>query len=291
MIVYINIPQNTVAGGVESLYQLADAINNIGGNSIVLFDSETPNPVPEKYSHYNIKYSFEVENSSENWIIYPEIWTERIGQFKNMKQAIWWLSVDNNQGKFRDFNNLNITHFYQSYYALLHLIQNEAYYYLPLFDYIQPKYINTQYNIEQKKNIVCYNPVKGKHITDGIISSNPDIIFIPLVDMTEDQIIKTLSSSKVYIDFGNHPGRDRIPREAAILGNCVITGFDGSSMFYSDIPIGNQYKFENVESIGDIIKDCFNNFETNFNNFSLYRSNIKNQKEQIYNLCKQYFYE
>lgn len=289
MKVYVNIPEGATAGGVESLYQLSDAINNVGGESIVLFNSNVPNIIPEKYSHYNIKYSFEVEDISENWIIYPEIWTERIHWFKNIKPAIWWLSVDNNHGVFRDFNNLNVTHFYQSYYALIHLIQNETPYYLPLFDYIQSKYITSGYNIEQKQNIVCYNPFKGKNITDQIISLNPDINFVPLINMTEDQIIETLKLSKVYIDFGHHPGRDRIPREAAILGNCILTGFNGSSMFYNDIPISNQYKFENFYQIGDIIRDCFNNFETHLNNFSLYRSNIINQKEQLYNLCKQYF--
>jgi len=289
MKVYINIPANAVAGGVESLYQLADAVNNIGGESIILFDNNTSNPIPEKYSHYNVKYSFEVEDTPENWIIYPEVWTERVNWFKHMKTAIWWLSVDNNQGKFKNFNDLNITHFYQSYYALVYLLQNQSQHYLPLFDYIQPKYITAKYDISQKQNIVCYNPVKGKHITDRIISLNPDITFIPLVNMTEDQIIETLKLSKIYIDFGNHPGRDRIPREAAILGNCIITGFNGSSMFYNDMPINNQYKFENVDQIGNLIKNCFDNFETHLNDFSLYRSNIVNQKEQLYNLCKQYF--
>jgi hypothetical protein len=36
--VYINIPAQAIAGGVESLFQLADAINNNGGESIVLWD-------------------------------------------------------------------------------------------------------------------------------------------------------------------------------------------------------------------------------------------------------------
>jgi hypothetical protein len=289
MKVYINIPSQAVAGGVESLYQLADAIKNVGGESYVVFDNNISNPIPEKYSHYNLDISTNVDDSKDNWIIYPEVWTDRINEFKNIKKAIWWLSVDNNNYKFQDFQNPNITHFYQSYYALTYLINNEASYYLPIFDYINNNYINQHVDINNKQNIVCYNPAKGQQITNEIIKSYPHISFVPLTNMDEHQIIETLKSSKVYIDFGNHPGRDRIPREAAILHNCVIVGFKGSASFYNDIPINNTYKFINIDNIGDIIEKCFNNFDNHINDFSLYRKNIKHQKEQLFNQVKQYF--
>ena len=49
--------------------------------------------------------------------------------------------------------------------------------------------------------------------------------------MTPEQVVDLMSESKVYIDFGNHPGKDRIPREAVINGCCVITGVRGSARF------------------------------------------------------------
>ena len=27
----------------------------------------------------------------------------------------------------------------------------------------------------------------------------------------------------IYLDFGYHPGKDRMPREAALFNNCIIT--------------------------------------------------------------------
>lgn len=287
--VYINIPANAIAGGVESLFQLADAINNVGGESIVLWDVQYADPIPEKYKHYNIQHSKEVEDTSDNWIVYPEVWTEKLNDYKNLKKSIWWLSVDNNHGKFQDFSNSNITHFYQSFYALDFLQKNGVEKYLPLFDYIPSKYTDTTYNISEKKNIICYNPVKGLEITNQIKSLNPDLEFVPIVGMNENQIIDLLKISKVYIDFGHHPGRDRIPRESAILGNCVITNLKGAAGFYNDIPVSNQYKSSVAEPIGTVIRNCFDNYESVINDFSLYRSSIKNQKEQLYNLAKQYF--
>ena len=287
--IYINIPAQAVAGGVESLFQLADAINNVGGESIVLWDVQYDNPIPSKYQHYNIQHSSDVEDESSNWIIYPEVWTEKLGIYKNMKKSIWWLSVDNNHGSFKEFEDSSITHFYQSNYALDFLLKNGAEKCLPLLDYIPFKYTEEVYDISKKEDIVCFNPIKGWEITNQIKSQNPDIKFVPIHGMNENQIIDLLKSSKIYIDFGHHPGKDRIPREAAILGNCIITNTKGSAGFYNDIPINKKYKPTNIFEVGDIIRNCFKNFESEIEEFSLYRSSIKNQKEQLHNLVKQYF--
>jgi hypothetical protein len=289
MKVYVNIPAGEVAGGVESLYQLVDSINSLGGYGCVIWDKQMQNPVPAKYSHYHLIYGEEVEEHPDNWIIYPEVWTEKVNSYPGMKNAIWWLSVDNNHGKFRDFTNDNITHFYQSFYALSFLQENGARKSLPLFDYINSKYLKRGFNLDQKENIVCYNPLKGIDITNQIKSQNTEISFLAISGMNENQVIETLARSKVYIDFGHHPGRDRIPRESAILGNCVITNHLGSAGFYNDIPIESKYKISDFSQIGDLINKCFGDFGYMINDYSLYRSSIINQKEQMQNLVKQYF--
>jgi hypothetical protein len=287
--IYINTPANSVAGGVEALFQLADAINNLGGNAILLWDIQLSDPIPDKYKHYNVKQSMNVEDNSDNWIIYPEVWTEKIYDYKYIKKAIWWLSVDNNQDKFKDFNNSEITHFYQSQYALNFLINNKVEKYLPLTDYISPNYTEAKYIKKNKKNIICYNPVKGAEITKKIILACKDFEFVPIVGMNEFQIINLLKSSKVYIDFGHHPGKDRIPREAAILGNCILTNTQGAAAFYNDLPIIKKYKTSEVEEVKKNIIECFNNYDEIINDFLLYRLSIKNQKLQFTNFCKQIF--
>jgi hypothetical protein len=287
--IYIKVPAGVIAGGCESQYQLVDAINNIGGNCSIVWDNpNVEDPIPDKYKKYRV-YTDEIEDSSDNLIIYPEIWTDQIHTYKNIKKSIWWLSVDYNYGKFQDFSDSNIIHFYQSFYALDFLQKNKVEKYLALFDYIPSKYTDSVYDVRDKKNIVCYNPSKGIEVTNKIKELNPDIEFVPLINMCEDQIIDTLKLSKVYIDFGNHPGRDRIPRESAILGNCIITNTEGSAGYYNDIPIDKKYKNVEVEKIGDVIKKCFADYESIINEYSIYRSSIKNQREQLFNLAKQYF--
>lgn len=287
--IYIRVPANATAGGVEALFQLVDAINNISDNCYILYDDPSVTTVVPKYQRYNSKITSIVEDVNENLIIYPELWTNHIHEFRNIQKSIWWLSVDNDQGRFKEFFNENIQHFYQSYYAMEHLIKNGANRYIPIFEYISERHLTHSYTIEQKQNIVCFNPFKGLQITNIIISQNPHIKFVPLINMDESQVIETLKSSKVYIDFGNHPGRDRIPREAAHLGNCVITNTSGSAFYFNDVPILSKYKVKTVEEASFMINHCLQFYEENAQNFSLYRTIIKNQRDEMINQVNQFF--
>ena len=89
--------------------------------------------------------------------------------------------------------------------------------------------------------------------------------------------------SKVYIDFGNHPGKDRIPREAAISGCCIITGKRGSAKYKDDVYIEDEFKFndseENIDSIISKINYLIENYENETKKFDLYRDRIS--KEEI----------
>ncbi|PMP88226.1 MAG: hypothetical protein C0173_07520, partial [Desulfurella sp.] len=110
------------------------------------------------------------------------------------------------------------------------------------FSLLKPMYLLHDFNINKefleasqsvssinKKNIVAYNPKKGLIFTKKIIKEDSKINFVPIINMPRKNVINLLIKAKVYIDFGNFPGPERIPKEAAILGCCVITGKRGSA--------------------------------------------------------------
>ena len=82
--------------------------------------------------------------------------------------------------------------------------------------------------LQNKRNNILYNPAKG--LSDLMLFKQKlqqittDYTFIPIQNMSHTQIRNIMLQSKIYIDFGNHPGKDRIPREAAMCGCCIITG-------------------------------------------------------------------
>ncbi len=99
-------------------------------------------------------------------------------------------------------------------------------------------------------------------------------------------MILLLQTGKIYVDFGEHPGKDRIPREAAANGCCVITNKKGAARYFEDVPIDDRYKFENPEESLDeldkLLHDICDNFAEHQAMFTSYREKIKVEK-QIFN--------
>jgi hypothetical protein len=190
--------------------------------------------------------------------------------------------------KFADFYMTN------SYRSLKWFSDLKPMYYLPDY-YVNIRFIEESYalNLNSKKNIVTYNPKKGYLFTKKVIEFADDIVFVPIENMTREEVINLLKEAKVYIDFGHFPGPERIPKEAAILGCCVITGKRGSAAFFEDVPIPDDYKFEdreeNIPKIIDKIKDCFENFEERYKDFEYYRQIIKNGPQKFIEDLKKIF--
>ena len=188
---------------------------------------------------------------------------------------------------------LNLTHsIYQE-----NILKQKGIKSLMLSDFIDDEFfeIGEKINLKEKKNIVCYNPKKSSFFMKKIIDANPKVEFVPLINLSKKEIIETLLKSKIYVDFGFHPGQDQMPREAAILKNCIITNKEGSASHYEDVSINNEFKFDeknkNLAKINIRINELFNNYNIHLDKFENYRKKLKDQKktfkkqiEEIFNL-------
>lgn len=183
----------------------------------------------------------------------------------------------------------NVYHLAQSNYAMNFLLQNKVSSTRCSFlsDYLRDDYLNSSQDVDikNKKNIVVYNPKKGIKFTSKIILQASNIKFIPIQNMSYSEVTDLLKRAKVYIDFGAHPGKDRIPREAAIMKCCVITGRKGSANFTHDVAISEEYKFKDIdEVIPDILSKIlfiFDNFETCLASFESYRRLIMQEQQKF----------
>lgn len=163
----------------------------------------------------------------------------------------------------------------------------ENYEFSPIYlsEYLNDAFINQEDSLFNKEDIVVYNPNKGFSFTRKIINSLPDIKFIPISGLSRNGVVKLLSRAKVYIDFGYHPGKDRLPREAAIMKCCVITSTKGSAGNSEDVPIPEQYKFEcktaKMKYIVATIRECIGCYHEKIDDFIIYRSNIRDEKSRF----------
>ena len=258
------------------------------------------NRIPKEYSIYDVKLS-ELNDDHENIIMLPEVATKFAYKVKSAKIAIWWLSVDNYYRKkgdnfikdsikyYKDLFRLRLAplmmmkkyfHFVQSFYAKEYLskkgLESEF-----LSDYLNP--IHFEQSSKAKEDIILYNPVKGARITETLISSNKEFTFIPLEKLSNTQVQDLFQRAKLYIDFGNHPGKDRMPREAVMADCCIITGRRGSANNEVDVPILEKYKFDDSKLVDNLlfrktVLDIFSNYQKNVLNFTEYKDIIKNEQ-------------
>ena len=312
--IYVVSPAYNRTGGLELLHQLVFILNKKKLNAyITYFDVNTErddSPINPAYQKYVSEYKTldDIDDYYANIVVLPELLINLIDKFKNAKIAVWWLSVDNYlkgytlrksfellgfkgvmwylknmKWKYRitKINSKIKYNLAQSYYAIDFLKSNGFFNIQYLSDYINFDYIKSDLYEEERANVVLYNPKKGLKYTKYLMSLDDTICWKPLQNMTNEQVKFCLLNSKVYVDFGNHPGKDRFPREAAACGCCIITGKRGSANYYEDVPIPSEFKFidSNTSGIEVIkkIKNCFYNFEDNQKKFSTYREMISNE--------------
>lgn len=292
-------------GGIELLHQLAFELNKYPtiNARISYFESKNrlqqPLQPPIYTQRYNTRYVTEKLNNPPV-VIFPETlaFASNAKQFENSLKIIYWESVDNyyhdNLPKhLKDVFPIDCLHLTQSYYATDHVI-NKLHIpktnVLSCTDYLSEEFFFTPSTTRERQNVVTYNPRKlaGKNNTPFIqklfatLEKDKNIITFPLVNYSTGDLVKLLDNSKLYMDFGNHPGKDRIPREAAIRGSCVMTGLAGAARFSQDIFIPGKYKIEdkeeNIPKIIDRIHYIFNNFSICTKDFDPYREKIKREK-------------
>ncbi|MCR4923725.1 MAG: hypothetical protein K5931_06910 [Lachnospiraceae bacterium] len=314
--VFVLCPRAIKSGGPELLHQLVYHINSYGGRAYIAYVSMDEeellvHPELESYVYGRICRVRDIEDRAENLLVFPEGWPMRINYAENIKKLFWWLSVDNfisacrtngidEEKKAREISAECDILAYQSEYARIYSMayNDQGKPLIHLGDYLNDSFIdNSKYALDhKKKDIVVYNPKKGIEYTKKLIEEAGDIEFVAIENMTTEQVAELLQTAKVYIDFGNHPGKDRIPREAAISGCIVITGEKGSAKNEIDVAINKEYKIDDSkdESLSDalwLIRDCLSNYYDRIGDFKAYREGILSEKEEFLKDVREIFFE
>lgn len=324
-IIYVHCPAGVVTGGAELLHQLVSELNDNGRDARIVYFGNAPREIPADYRCYNVRMADSVDDSPENVEVLYEGCYEKAFEHSRIQKVLWWLSVDNfykcsvhtlspaemfgfsrrlgfkalfhrtkrllhighRRGaaiSLKKLRHLDAVNGYQSEYARDFLQRKGFGKLAPLKDFINTEHISG-FDKTLKEDIVLYNPKKGVEFTRKLIAAAPDIRWVPLQGMTRAQLIDVVRRAKVYIDFGNHPGKDRLPRECAMNGCCVITGMRGSAAFYGDVMIGPAYKFnEKQASVSEIIaciRRTLADYGTAINDFADYRNMISSERDEF----------
>ncbi|GAB3758215.1 hypothetical protein GCM10028796_03510 [Ramlibacter monticola] len=306
--VLVVCPGNAMTAGPEALHQLVADANALGQPAQIVYHPfdrsfETPGPY-RKHGAPVGRYADE----PGTLILFPEIFTPQALQVRHAEPAIWWMSINNFTGvrygrpwrdKLRYWKYVlqgkrpwggvralaHLRQFAQSDYArdflAGHGLASE-----PLSDpipvYTDPAYVASlapRLAAAQRDDTILYNPTKGAAITARLMAAYPQWRFRPLRGLDREQLAQAFLDAKLYIDFGHHPGKDRLPREAAIHGCCVVTARHGSAANPVDVPIPGRFKLDVkdpqfVQRFGERVNEVFGNFEASSRELAGYRETI-----------------
>lgn len=288
--IYVLCPAKIVTGGIEAVHQLVHKLRQFGHAATIVTTPSVSDPVLLQYRIYDVAFAEEIIDDARNILITTEVNPHGLDPYHSIQKALWWLSVDNHevlQDRF-DFENprsKQVFHFVQSAYAAAFLESKGQSRYLYLTDYLHPIYF-AQARPQRKNNVVLYTPVKGaQHYIHQLMQADASIQWLPLSGMIRKMHAKTMRQSKVYVDFGRHPGKDRQPREAVMNGCCVIVGLAGAARFDEDIPIPDQYKFDlqnmQDQKILDTIRRCLRDHEATIHDFDAYADIVHHDEQRF----------
>lgn len=326
--VIIVLPE-VVTGGPEAMHQLAHYINSQGGYARMLYinpkyrltgseaagELSADSIVYKTYREYDPRPVSKEALTEDTLVIFPEIWIDPCYSFSQSTKAqcaCWWLSVDNAQtgNAFSDYDARSkffstVFQFAQSEYAINFLRTTGAHNIYKMPDYTGQQFVDRSnaeqmhdWPIKRVPKSVAYFPHKGEQLAIAFqqraAEMGSPIALRPIANMTRSEIVDLLLSTEIYIDFGHHPGKDRIPREASALGCIVLLNRVGAATYFADHPLTDGYKFLSSDVMsGTLVKlvdGIFADTRRHFFAQSYYRNIVLTEKAEFDRLAKCFFF-
>lgn len=244
MTIYIFGLHGVATGGPEATHQLSDALIEQGFDARLIYfkwPDMAQGPLREfpayegfapEYARYKTNLARQAPDDEGAVIVLPETLAHAAPFFQRAKVLIWWLSVDNAFGALSSINlnylrRPNVYHASQSRYAErfvealgLNSLGMLSDYTVDLTEYATPL------PMAERPKIVAFNARPDKVIADigaigdEIAKLDPEVRLVAIHGMSRPEIAAVFAAARVYVDLGNFPGKDRLPREALSMG-CV----------------------------------------------------------------------
>lgn len=295
-------PANVATGGTESIHRACNELNKQEGiHASILYRRVTDQcPQPKEYAEYEDDYLTELPKNFTGAVIFPEIWADMaiLPEYDKCVKAINWAGVDvykwntrpDKRYQFLKTNCIHLVHsdYARNYMKELGVADKDVFSFSGNLNAV----FYQEHEEFERSNTVLYNPVKRTDFDWKVIekAKEQDIKFKAIENMTREQVLDTMLHSKLYIDFGVFSGRERIPREAVMCGCCILTSDSGAAGYYKDVPIPEDYKFDNqsphIQEAVNMIKAILINYEGHKKSFDYFRTSLRQDMKNFGSECE-----
>ncbi|TQK69585.1 hypothetical protein [Nocardioides sp. SLBN-35] len=319
--VYVYYPRGLRTGGPEALHQLVDSLRRQGEDAFLVAvpGSEDAERVAE-YAHYDAPEA-EVRDVAGAAVVLPEVWFTSLSVFEHATPYCWWLSIDNapvfsTDWQYRDpwrpvtrhtpptegpgldiALGRRVHNLTQSHYAWAYLFTRLGACGSMLSDHTDPAPYDALDLVApgDRGPTVAYNPAKADLVTEVLAGLLPEVTFVPLAGLTRPELAATLASSAVYLDLGFHPGKDRLPREAALAGATVVVARRGAGAYHADTPLPAEHRLlpteDMVERAADTVRAILADPETHHAQQKDYREQVRGERVRFDEQVRRIFVE
>lgn len=258
------------------MHQLVDSLRRQGVEAWLwpLPECRDRDPIPD-YERYDAPESTSMLDQPDTAVVFADAYWRLPRLWSRAQKCLWWLSIDNSP-YFRQIRRVQIaradgeaftlgmantlarrsarllldsvelhriTHLTQSSYAHEYIRRMLLVRPTMLGDYIPDA--RTSEASRALPHVIAFNPAKGSALTDEIrpLVDRP-VEWVPLLGMDRAGVRAELGRAAVYLETGHQPGKDRLPREAAIRGAVVLMLCRGAGANRNDTPLAPEYKID-----------------------------------------------
>jgi hypothetical protein len=289
----ISVPFGFETGGPEALHQLCQTLREHNQKAFVFPEKGTEKNVRVKaYEKYDAP---EIQSyDSSDILVVPEVIPRLIS--KTRRSVLWWLSVDNsplindlnfkkpNQIFDRRFSNKlysNSTfHVTQSVYAQEFLKKQANLESSMLTDWVRVPKIKIN---EKRPKYIAVNGNKGVDRFEVLRNYMPEFNFKVIKNLSKQDAMELLANAELYLDLGHQPGKDRLPREAALLNVPVLLLKTGAARNHLDFPLSDEYKFQwnRLDELKSKIEEMLNSRTSVIDSQYQFKKNIENEHSRF----------
>jgi hypothetical protein len=231
-------------------------------------------------------------DKKKDFVIIPEIWAHFATDLKFAEQNINYAIFVQGFYHMNSTNNfLNLKKSYENAKLIITTSKYTVSYLRTMFPNIKKNIFkvnlsvdSNKFKIKKKTNLITYMPRKLPAHSSLLIFYLKNLLpknwkILPIDNVSENNLVKALSMSKIFLSFSNFEGMGIPPIEAALSGNKVIGYVGGGGSEYWKKPIF--IKVENGE-IEDFAKKIIKSIKSYKNNW------IKNTRENRLQLSNYY---